>query len=163
VQNDRSEKVANDHKEEIANDRNVKVGGKEAIEIAGSQSIKVGGKVIQIYDADHFEECAAQVSIKADTLVIECATNITFKVGGSTIAIDSSGINIKTTEFTAETDAATTIKAGSDCKIEATAGFEAKGATAKVEGSGTADLKGATTTVEGSGVAKVTGGSVMLG
>ncbi len=163
VQHDRSETIANDHKEDIGNDRNVKIGGKEAVEITGSQSLKVDGDVLQQYAGDHSEECAGQVSIKADTLAIECDTNITLKVGESYIAIDSSGINIKTTKLTIETDAATEIKAGSDCKIEATAGFEAKGATAKVEGSGTADFKGATTTLEGSGVCNVKGGSVMIG
>lgn len=163
VQNNRSEKVANDHKEEIGNDRNLKVSGKEAVAIAGSQSITVDGDVHQVYKGNRSEETTSQVSLKCDTIVIEAATNITLKVGGSTIAIDSSGINIKTTKLTIETDADTEIKAGANAKIEATAGFTAKGATALVEGQGTSDLKGATTTVTGSGVAKVTGGQVLIG
>jgi type VI secretion system secreted protein VgrG len=163
VDHDRNEKVTNDHKEEIGNDRNLTVKGKEAVSITGSKSLTVEGDVLEVFKADHSEKTTGQVTIKADTIVIEGATNITLKVGGSTIAIEDGSINIKTGDFTIETDGDVKVKAGGDFKSEATGALEGKGMTVKHEGSSTADLKGATTTVEGSGTASVKGGQVMLG
>jgi type VI secretion system secreted protein VgrG len=163
IQHNRSIKVDNDHMEEIGNDRNLKVNGKEAVKIIGSQSVQVDGDVHQEIGGDHNVQCAKQISIKADTLVIECNSNITLKVGNSYIAIDSSGINISTGDFTVETSKATKIKASMDCKIEAASAFEAKGGTVKVESDGPADFKGSVATFEGSGTCLVKGGSVMIG
>jgi type VI secretion system secreted protein VgrG len=156
IQHDRNELVKNDHKEEIKNDRNVKIGGKEAIEVVGSHSHKVKDNVIQEYGADQSTKVTKQLSIKADTIVIEATTNMTLKVGGATIAIEDGSMNIKVNgDLTIETDGAS--------KTTATGDFNASGATATVEGKSAADLKGKTTTVTGSGKAAVTGGQVMLG
>ena len=156
VKNDRSEKVEGHHKEDVVKDFNLNIGGKQAIEVGGLLSETIGGDVVEVYKGEQSTSVAKQLSIKADIIALEAATNITLKVGESYIAIDSSSINIKTTNLTIETDANT--------KITATANFEAKGtAQAKVEGgmvSVKADGVGA---VEAGGALTVKGATTAVG
>lgn len=163
---------------EIGGDDNLKVSGKSATEIAGSQSVTVKGKAIHETHADHSLVVSGQLSVKADTIVIEGSTNITLKVGGSSIAIDSSSIDIKTTKLTTKSDGATKFQAtaGMDLKaakvkIKAQTTFNAqagimakmKALAATVQGTGKADLKGAMTKVAGTASTKITGGTISIG
>jgi type VI secretion system secreted protein VgrG len=156
VKNDRSEKVEGHHKEHVVKDFNLKVEGKQAIEVTGTLSESVADDVIEVYKANQSTSVAAQLSIKADIIALEAATNITLKVGGSYIAIDSSSINIKTTNLTIETDA--------DTKITATANFDAKGtAGAKLAGA-KVDIKAdGVGSVEAGGALTVKGATTMVG
>ncbi len=96
------------HLEAIGGDRNLNVEGGEKIKVSGLSSKQVGGNVSLKFAAGCYQEVAEQLYIKADTIILEAATNITLKVGGSSIAIDSSGITIACGEF--EVDGQTSVK-----------------------------------------------------
>ncbi|MCC7374729.1 MAG: type VI secretion system tip protein VgrG [Verrucomicrobiales bacterium] len=135
VENNREEKVDADHKEQIGKDRNLKVTGKEAVEIGGSCSITVKGDVVEVFKSSHNEKTSQDYYLTASNIVIEATSNITLKVGGSSIAIDATGIGLKTSGM---------------IKIESTGPMEAKSsATLKLDGAISADLHGATTNVKG--------------
>jgi len=156
VKNDRSEKVEGHHKEHVVKDFNLLVEGKQAIEVTGLLSETIGGDVVEVYKGEQSTSVAKQLSIKADIIALEAATNITLKVGGSYIAIDSSSINIKTTNLTIETDANT--------KITATANFEAKGtAQAKLEGAMVAIKADGVGSLEAGGPLTVKGATTAVG
>ena len=140
VQNSRSETVDADHREKIGKDRHVKIIGKEAIEVGESHSFTVKGDVIEVFKKNHSEQTTGDVYLKADNIVIEAATNITIKVGGSSIAIEAGGIGIKTS---------------GEIKVESAGPL-------KMESSATADLKSPATTVKGDGTLTLKGGMVMI-
>jgi type VI secretion system secreted protein VgrG len=96
VKNNRSETVDADHNEKIGKDRHLNVVGKEATEIGGSQSLTVTGDVIEVFKAKHSEQTTDKYYLKAENIVIEATDNITINVGSSFIAIEASGIKIKT-------------------------------------------------------------------
>lgn len=87
------------HLESIGDDRNLTVTGNEMIKVAGTNSNQVTGNVSMKFGANCYQEVAQQNYIKADTIILEAATNITLKVGNTTIALDSSGITIACGEF----------------------------------------------------------------
>ncbi|GAG28605.1 unnamed protein product, partial [marine sediment metagenome] len=92
VEHNRDETVDADHTEEIGKDRHLKVKGKEAKEVAKSLSLTVKGDVIEAFRKNHSEETTDDYYLKAKNVVIEAMQNITLSVGGSHIAIESSGI-----------------------------------------------------------------------
>jgi len=118
ITNNREETVEADHKEKIGKDRHLKIAGKEAKAVDGSQSLTVAGDVIEVFKAEHSEQTTGNYFLKAANIVIEATTNITIKVGSSSIAIESSGITMSATKIevagtaTAEMKSpATTVKA----------------------------------------------------
>ena len=103
IKNDRHEKVENNHIEEILVDRNLKVEGNQTVAISGSASLSVGGDLDEVIKGDHNEKVSGNLSLKGSgNIVLDSASNITLKVGGSFIAIDSSGIKIKGTQVVIE-------------------------------------------------------------
>lgn len=126
VEHDRHEIVKNDHFEEIGKDRHLTVKGFGATLIEGDLSLQVDGNVAEKFGQDHSEETTGALSVLGADVVIEGKTNITLKVGGSKIAIDSTGIKIEAPQVV----------------IKAQTMLEASGATAKVEGQGVLTLKG---------------------
>ncbi len=127
VDNNRNETVDADHKEEIGKDRHLKVKGKEAKEITGSMSLTVKGDVIEVFKANHSEQTTSDYYLKAKNVVIEGLQNITLSVGGSYIAIETAGIEIKTS---------------GELKIEG-ATVDVKGsAKASIDGGGMTEIKG---------------------
>lgn len=157
IENNRHTEVSNDSKEKVGNDFNLDIGGKSATAIAGSMSLKVDGDVIEVFAGDHSETTSGQLSVKADTIVLEAGTNITLKVGGSTIAIDSSSINIQTTNFTITADGKIAMTASGNGE------FKASG-TLNCEASGAATFKGGSAaTLDGGGSATIKGGSIAIG
>jgi len=148
VKNNRDETVDADHKEKIGKDRHLKVAGKEAIEIEKSHSFTVKGDVIEVFKENHSEETTKDYYLKAANIVIEGTSNVTIKVGGSSIAIEAGGIGIKTS---------------GQIKVEATGTGEIKSTgPLTLESSATADLKSPMTTVDGSGMATIKGGLVKI-
>jgi type VI secretion system secreted protein VgrG len=99
VENNRNETVDADHKEKIGKDRHLLVMGKEAKQVLLSQSLTVAGDVIEVFKGNHSEQTTSDYYLKADNIVIEGMTNVTIKVGQSSIAIDASGINIAATQI----------------------------------------------------------------
>lgn len=94
IGNNREETVGNDHKEKIGGSRNLKVGGDQKGAVDGALSLTVGGNVNEVFKADHSEKVTGQFTAQAADIVLEADSNITLKVGGSFIAISSSGIKI---------------------------------------------------------------------
>ncbi len=148
VENNRDETVDADHKEKIGKDRHVKVAGKEAKAVDGSKSLTVKGDVIEVFKANHSEQTTSDYYLKADNICIEAMTNITLKVGQTTLAMEAGGLGIKTT---------------GQVKIESTGPMEIKAnAPLKIESAATADLKSPATTVKGDGMVTIQGGLVKI-
>jgi type VI secretion system secreted protein VgrG len=124
------------------------VGGKEAKKVGDSQSLTVGGDVIEVFKANHSEQTTDDYYLKADNIVIEGSTNVTIKVGGSSIAIAADGIALKT-------DGLVKIEAGSTMDLKATAPLS-------MQSSATAELKSSATTVKGDGMVTVKGAVVKI-
>ena len=112
VENNRDEVVDADHKEKVGKDRHLKVVGKEAKDVGGSLSLTVTGLVSEVFKADHSESTTGKYSLKGADVVIEGTSSVTIKVGGSSIAIDSSGITIKSTATEVLGDGTVKIKGG---------------------------------------------------
>jgi type VI secretion system secreted protein VgrG len=148
VENNRDETVDADHKEKIGKDRHLKVVGKEAKEVGDSQSLTVKGDVIEVFKANHSEQTSSDYYLKADNVVIEGMTNVTIKVGGSSIAIAADGIALKT-------DGLIKIEAGATMDLKADAPLS-------MQSSATAELKSPMTTVKGDGMLTLKGGMVMI-
>lgn len=148
IKNNRDEIVDADHKEKIGKDRHLKVVGKEAKEVGGSQSLTVKGDVIEVFKANHSEQTTGDYYLKGDNVVIEGMTNVTIKVGGSSIAIAADGIALKTDGLV---------------KIEASATMDLKAdAPLTIQSSATAEMKSSATTVKGDGMLTLKGGVVMI-
>jgi type VI secretion system secreted protein VgrG len=77
---------------QVSGDENIKINGKSAAEVLGSLSFKVGGDVIESYQANHGESVGNGYKLSAMTTIIESASNITLKCGGSSIVLTPSGI-----------------------------------------------------------------------
>ena len=156
VENNRSETVDADHMEKIGKDRHLKVVGKEAKEVGDSQSLTVKGDVIEVFKAKHSEQTTGDYYLKADNIVIEGMTNVTIKVGGSSIAIAADGIALKT-------DGLVKIEAGSTMELKAAATMDLKAdAPLTIKSSATAEMKSSATTVKGDGMLTLKGGMVMI-
>jgi type VI secretion system secreted protein VgrG len=148
VENNREEKVDADHREKIGKDRHLKVCGKEAKAVDGSLSLTVKGDVIEVFKANHSEATTNDYYLKADNVVIEGMTNVTIKVGGSSIAIAADGIALKT---------------DGTVKVESTGTMDLKAtAPLTMQSSATAELKSPATTVKGDGMLTLKGGVVMI-
>ncbi len=148
VEHNRNEVVDADHKERIGKDRHLKVEGKEAKAVDGSLSLTVQGDVIEVFKADHSEQTTGDYYLKADNVVIEAMTNVTLKVGGSSIAIEAGGIGIKTSgQIKIESGATTDVKATGPLSVQSSA---------------TAEVKSSATTVKGDAMVTVQGGVVKI-
>lgn len=151
VANDRHEHVKHDHhlivdndaKSLIKNDHNIKVEGKHAEHVVKSMSLTVEDDVINVFKKNASTSVTKDLYLKADNIVIEAATNITLKVGGSWIAIEASSISSNSTDIDATGSSSFKVKAG-DIDLAADKGFKAKGgATLDLESGGTGSLKAA--------------------
>ncbi|MFT6903796.1 MAG: type VI secretion system secreted protein VgrG [Oleiphilaceae bacterium] len=152
IENNRNEEVTNDHIEKIGKDRNLEVAGKEAKKVTQTLSLTVDGDVAEVFKANHSMQVTDDSYIKGTNICIEATDNITLKVGGSSISIESGGITIETSgdvkikaggNLDAEGGANTTIKAGANLEAKA-------GANAKIEGGAMMDVKGgAMTNIKG--------------
>lgn len=148
VENNRDETVDADHMEKIGKDRHLKIVGKEAKAVDGSQSLTVKGDVIEVFKANHSEQVTTDYYLKADNICIEAMTNLTLKVGQTTLAMEAGGLGIKTT---------------GEIKIESTGPMEIKAsAPLKIESAATADIKSASTTVKGDAMVTIQGGMVKI-
>lgn len=127
VENDRNETVDAAHKEKIGGDRNLNVVGKEAKAVGGSLSLTVTGDVAEVFKGKHSEVTTSDYYLKADNIVIEGMSSVTIKVGGSYIAIDSSGITISATQV----------------EVKGTGSVSVSSPATTVKADGTLTLKGA--------------------
>lgn len=178
VQQDLLEQVDRDHQrfvvgesyQEIDKDYHTWIKGNEFRTIDKNLDLTVGGNVETKIDGTESIEVAKKLSIKGDVIVIEGKSNITLKVGSSTIAIDSSSITIetgtleiKTTDTKIEAKANIEMKATANIKAEATANAEIKGtAGLKLESTAAAEMKSPATTVKGDGMLTLKGGVTMI-
>ena len=86
--------VKRDQIEHIQRDHHVKIDGKEAVEIGGGQSIKIGGSVGEKIGGSKSEEVSGALLIKATSIVLDAAAQITLKVGGNFVNINAAGVQI---------------------------------------------------------------------
>lgn len=94
VERDEHIHVKRDLIEKIDRDYNRKVDGKVAMEITQTYSRKVTGNSTEEFGANLSSKTTGTHTVKANLIVIEADTNITLKVGGSSININSGGIQI---------------------------------------------------------------------
>ncbi|MBK8096584.1 MAG: type VI secretion system tip protein VgrG [Planctomycetes bacterium] len=131
VKHDRFDKVTENHHDDVGKDRKMAIGGKLSVAVKGDRGETVEGDMSTVVTKDLF--------LKGQNVVIEAGTNLTLKVGGSSIAIEAGGITIKTS-----------------------GPVEIEGSTGKVKCSGPLDLQGAMTTVQASGITAVKGAMVQI-
>ncbi|HEV8542167.1 MAG TPA: type VI secretion system tip protein TssI/VgrG [Verrucomicrobiae bacterium] len=164
IKNNRNEIVDADHMEKIGKDRHLKVTGKEAKAVDESLSLTVKGDVIEVFKANHSEQTTGDYYLKAANIVIEASSNITLKVGGSTIAIEEGGIGIKTSgQFKVEATATTTIKTDADLTIQSTGPADVKSdGPLTLQSSIMAELKATIASVQSDAITKIQGGIVMI-
>ena len=94
VERDVQRLVDRDDVSEVTRDRSRKVGGKEMIEIQGTRSLAVKGDAHEAYKANHSEEVGQGLYVKAMNVVVEGMSELTLKVGGSFVKLDSGGVTI---------------------------------------------------------------------
>ena len=80
-------------------DQSLKVGKDQSIEVVGDRSLTVKGDVTEAYKANHSQEVGLNLYLKAMGVVIEGMQELTVKVGGNFIKIDSSGVTISGTQI----------------------------------------------------------------
>ena len=164
VKNDRHEIVGNHHTEEVGGDYNLKVKGKEAKEVTGSLSLTVEGEVVEVFKDKHSEQVTADYYLKAANIVIEGTDNVTVKVGGSYIVIESGGIKIGTTgKIELEATDKLSAKGTAGVKIESPANVDIEGTQVSVKGQAKVSVEGsAQTEVKSSGIVQVQGSLVKI-
>ena len=141
IENDRQEEIGRDHVEKILRDRNLKIYGKEAKAVDKTLSLTVSEDVAEVFKQNHSEQVTNDYYLKADNVCIEAMTNITIKVGGSYIAIESSGIKIGTTgEIVLDAKQKVSVKGTAGLSLESPAPAELKSAAILT-------LKGATVAI----------------
>ena len=94
VERDRHELIKRDHIEKIERDKHREVGGKISYKTAQDLSEDIGGNHNKKVRGNNSQEASGNHSIKATNIVLEASTNITLKVGGSSVNINSGGIQI---------------------------------------------------------------------
>ncbi len=106
--------VKNDMAQKVEGHKSTTVEGNIKIEGKSDMSLKVGGKIAVACDSDTSHVADGDVYIKgAMNVVIEGTVNLTLKGGSSSIAIDDTGISIKTGGILElEGGAMTTVKGG---------------------------------------------------
>lgn len=152
VKNERHEQVDSHHKELVKGDRNLTVEGKQAVDVTKELSVKVGKDVAEKFDANASRTVTKDYYIKGKNVCIEAETNLTLKVGQTSIALESGGIGLKTMgDIKGEATKSITMKATMDFVADATKNVTLKGlAGATLEGTGPTEVKSAATmTVKG--------------
>ncbi len=142
VDANRHEEVGTSHFEKIGTDHNLDIGGKQAIHVAGSQSVGVDSHMIHEIGGNLSQKVTGKVYTTATgDLVIESSASITVKVGGSSIAIDASGIAIAAPQIKITGDTTVEVSAA-QTKVAGTAQMQVQGAIVQVSGDATTTIKG---------------------
>jgi len=144
VENDKNIEIANDFVTKIGKDSHLLIAGKEIKETEKTLSVKVNGDVSENFGKNHSMQVAKDSFIKGANVCIEASSNITFKVGGSSIAIEAGGITLKSSgdiKIDAGTNA--TLKAGVNATVDAGANAKLKaGAMGEASAGGVMTVKG---------------------
>ena len=123
--------VEGDKKEMIKGNVHETLECKKATQIGETYSLTVTGDVSEKYEANHSEVTTGDVYVKGENIVIEGGTNVTIKVGGSSIAIESGGITIKTSG-TMDVEGATTTVKGKDTTVDGSGSTTVSGGTVAI-------------------------------
>ncbi|MEP6903012.1 MAG: type VI secretion system tip protein TssI/VgrG [Actinomycetota bacterium] len=95
IKHDRHLIIENDQYEKVKKDKHLQVQGDQNEKIDGTMSLKVGSDLQEKVSSNYALESGMGVHIKAGmTAVIEAGTALTLKVGGSSININTGGIQI---------------------------------------------------------------------
>ncbi len=163
VDANRHEEIAISHFEKIGTDHNLDIGGKQALHVTGSQSCGIDGDVIYEIGGNTSEKFSGKMytSVTGD-LVIESAASITIKVGGSSIAIDASGIALKADAITITGNNTLDLKSVA-ATVAGDSSVKVSGAQVKVAADAAVEVTGgATGKFDGGGVTTIKGGAVMI-
>jgi type VI secretion system secreted protein VgrG len=157
IKNDRSLDVGNDHKEHVVNDHTVAVDHDQKTTVKNDQTVTVnnnqtvgvdkdrkltvgGDQTTAITGAHTVKVDGAQkTTVTGDikttgskTIVIEAATSIELKVGGSSIKIEPAKITVKSPELMLQADANATVKSGAMMSVKSGAIMTIEGALVKI-------------------------------
>lgn len=99
VERDEHSLVERDQITEITRDMSLKVDGKQMIEVKGTHSMTVTGDAHYAAKGNFSQETGSNYHIKAQGIVIEGMKELTLKVGGNFVKIDSSGVTIVGTQI----------------------------------------------------------------
>jgi type VI secretion system secreted protein VgrG len=190
VKQDRLEQVDRDHHEtitgkhivEVGGDSHLKIKGKDAVEITGKHSLVVKDDVAEKFEKNQSTAVTGDYYIKAKNIVIEAEENITIKVGGVYIAIESGGIKIEAPKIEIKSDemkhdisgnwevqaggvklnANETKMEGSGIELNASASLNLEGGSTAVKGNSQLNLEGAMSALKASGVLTIQGSMVNI-
>jgi type VI secretion system secreted protein VgrG len=126
VGKDHSLSVKGDSLTKVTGDMHLNVTGKSITSVTGVQSVKVTGDASLVYSGGFSHGVQGDYFVKAANICIEATTNITLKVGGTSIAIESGGVTITTS---------------GNVEINGTGGIKASASGGKVELTGSAGVK----------------------
>lgn len=171
VKRDRLEEVTRDHHETITGKSVVEVGGdshlklkaKHVVEITGKHSLVVKDDVAEKFEKNQSTAVTENYYIKAKNIVIEGEENITIKVGGVYIAIESGGIKIEAPKVEIKADEMAHDISG-DWKVQAGGAklnaneIKMEGSGIEANGSGNLTLEGGSTSVKGNSQLNLEGG-----
>lgn len=87
IEGDQMEKINGGHHQKIGGDEAIAITGTQTVKIDGSQGIKVG--------SDYSHEATGAILLKGMNVVVEAMTQLTLKVGGNFVDINSAGVFIK--------------------------------------------------------------------
>ncbi|MBL8239997.1 MAG: type VI secretion system tip protein VgrG [Bryobacterales bacterium] len=105
--------VKNSTYEEVTNHVHMKIGGNTQTQVTGDVNRKIDGNVNDTVGADNSQKITGKMGVKAMEIAFEADTAITFKVGGSEVVIDTSGVAVKGTGKVAITAPMVNINSGS--------------------------------------------------
>ncbi len=96
IKNNRHTFVDQDEMVKIGKDHHLKIDGKQCVEITQTHSSKINGAAALEFGQGYTHKVAQGHFTKAGTFFqVEGGTDITLKVGGNSIVIDSTGVTIK--------------------------------------------------------------------
>ena len=148
-----SETIGGNLYESLGGDHHEDIGGQEAKHVAGAFSLKVDGNVAEEFGGDHSETTGGKISLKAASLIVEC-DKITLKCGGTSIAMDSSSMNIKV-------DGKLTISSSGQTSISADGGLTETGSKVSITADTTCSVQGSSVTVKADGKISLKASGIM--
>ncbi|MGN1392588.1 MAG: type VI secretion system Vgr family protein [Succinivibrionaceae bacterium] len=127
--------------------------------IKGNNQVIVTGNIDEKTDGNYGLNAKSNVNVDGDKITITGKSNITLKVGGSSIEITSSGITIKSTNITIKGTNTTIDSTKIDAK--GSAAVNIKGANITVKADAKAEVSGLMTNVKASTMATVEGSAML--
>lgn len=104
IDGDHHRKVAGADKVEITGDSNLLVTGKTNSKHKDTVSITYGKAVALKYDDANAVDCTGDYYVKAKNILLEASSEISLKVGSNELVVNGSGVSIKASAFTVDSN-----------------------------------------------------------